>query len=164
MPRIRRPLATFIIAAASTAAGWAALAGAQSPPGAPTFAYVYGQVLVGGANISPETQPVIAFVNGVSCGGTPTTTLVATAGDDVPEEDIGRTVYVIDVLANGTNNYERVGCGQPGVPIMLYLPSMGRMSSQQPLFQSGPIRADLELDIALSQRTGIPQLASDGAN
>jgi hypothetical protein len=41
---------------------------------------------------------------------------------------------------------------------------MGRMSSQQPLFQSGPIRADLELDIALSQRTGIPQLASDGAN
>lgn len=164
MPRTRRPLATLTIAAVSVALGWAALAAAQSPPGAPTFAYVYGQVLIGGANISPETQPVIAFVNGVSCGGTPTTTIVAAEGDDVPEEDIGRTVYVIDVLANGTNTYERLGCGQPGIPITLYLPSIGRMSSQQPLFQSGPIRVDLELDVALSQRAGIPQLAADGAN
>ena len=153
-----------MIAAASAAIGWAALAGAQSPPGAPTFAYLYGQVLVGGENVAPESQPVIAFVNGISCGGAPTTTLVATEGDDVPEEDIGRTVYVIDVLANGTNNYERTGCGEPGLPIMLYLPAIGRMSSQQPLFQSGPIRADLELDIALTQRAGIPQLAADGAN
>ena len=164
MPRIRRPLATLLIAAASAAAGWAALAGAQSPPGAPTFAYVYGRVLQGGENISPEAQPVIAIVNGASCGGTPTTTLVATEGDDVPEEDVGRTVYVIDVLANGTNTYERAGCGQPGLPITLYFPAIGRMSSQQPLFQAGPIRADLELDIALIHRSTVSQVASDGSN
>jgi hypothetical protein len=119
---------------------------------------------VGGENIVPETQPIVAFVNGVSCGGSPAMTSVATDGDDVPEEDVGRTVYVIDVLANGTNTYERPGCGQPGLPITLYFPAIGRMSTQQPLFQSGPTRADLELDVVLSQRAGIPQLAADGPN
>ncbi|MEX0782745.1 MAG: hypothetical protein WD557_08850 [Dehalococcoidia bacterium] len=151
---------------AAVAASFAvvALVHAQSPPGAPTFAYVYGRVLLGGENLIPDTQPVIAFVNGKACGGTPTNTLVASEGDDVKPEDVGRTVYVIDVLADGTNTYERLGCGRPGDPILLYFPAAGRTSSVQPLFQSGPLRADLELDIALSQRAGIPQLAADGAN
>jgi hypothetical protein len=106
---------------------------------------------------------VIAFVNGQSCGA-PANTLVAVEGDDVPEEDVGRTVYVIDVLANGANNYEREGCGQPGDAIMLYFPASGRASSEQPLFQAGPSRVDLELDVMLGHRVGLPSLASDGTD
>lgn len=143
--------------------GWAG-ALAQDAPGPPSFAYAYGRVLVNGENLAPEVQPVIAFVNGKSCGGAPVSTFVATPGDDVPDEDVGRTVYVIDVLADGTNTYERPGCGRSGDPIMLYFPTIGRSSTQQPLFQPGPLRTDLELDVALQFRATLPQLSGDGTD
>ena len=145
-------------------ATFGSLAVAQSPPSPPTFTYLYGQALVGGENLSPENQPVVAFVNGRSCGGGTAQTFVATEGQDVPVEDVGRTVYVIDVLADGTNNYERAGCGHPGDPILLYFPMSGRMASTQPLFQAGPLRADVDLGVALPQRASIPQVTSDGGN
>ena len=150
-----------LVAAGAVYSVVAALAQAPSPP---TFAYLYGRVAVDGANVVPETQPVIAFVNGKSCEGAPTQTFVAAEGDDVPPEDIGRTVYVIDVLADGENVYEREGCGHPGDPILLYLPAIGRMSSTQPLFQPGPLRADLPLDLWLSYRQVVPAVASEGAD
>jgi hypothetical protein len=163
MLALRRPAALLLPGVAFFGASWLGLAGAQSPPAAPTFAYIYGQALINGQNLTPEVQPVIAFVNGQSCGA-PATTLVATEGDDVPEEDVGRTVYVIDVLADGTDNYERPGCGEAGDPVVLYFPASGRISTDQPIFQSGPIRADLDLDVALDNRAGLPSLASDGTN
>ncbi len=141
--------------------GWAALAQAQTVPSPPTFAYLYGRVTVGVENVSPETQPVLAFVNGTSCGGAPTETFIATEGDDTPDEDVGATVYVIDVLADGESSYEREGCGHPGDPITIYLPSIGRMGSSQPLFQAGHTRADIELDVVLQFRASVPQLAID---
>lgn len=155
-----------ITALATTAVAGAvcSLALALAQPSPPTFAYLYGQVLVGGQNISPQTQPVIAFVNGKSCTGTPTTTFVATEGDDIPEEDVGRTVYVIDVLADGSALYERPGCGQAGDPIIFWFPEIGRMPSTRPLFQPGPTRADLELDVHLAYRGVVPELASEGAD
>jgi hypothetical protein len=144
------------------AAGIASIAAAaQGQPAPPTFAYLNGRVTVNEANVSPEYQPVLAFVHGNSCGGALTNTFVATEGDDVPEEDVGSTVYVIDVLSDGSQNYERAGCGRPGDVITLYLPSIGRMASAQPLFQAGPTRADIELDVALDFRARAPQLAGD---
>ena len=142
----------------------AAPSGAQNPPTPPSFTYLYGQALLGGENVAPEVQPVVAFVNGKSCGGGSPQTFVATEGTDVPEEDVGRTVYVIDVLADGTKNYERPGCGRPGDAILIYFPKVGRMAGVQPLFQAGPLRADLELEVALGYRGVLPQLANDGTD
>lgn len=161
MRRFSRPLATLTVTSAAIAIGWAALAQAQPAP--PTFATFYGQVLVGGENLDPVTQPVIAFVNGKSCG-VATQTLIAEPGEGVPEDDVGKTVYVIDVLADGSDNYERIGCGHPGDPITLYFPVAGRTSTTQPLFQALQTRADIDLDISLSHSAGIPSLAADGVN
>jgi hypothetical protein len=154
----------WLIATLVTAgiASWA-LAESQAQPAPPTFAYLFGRVTVEGENVSPEAQPVLAFVNGKSCGEA-ATTFVATEGEDVPDDDVGSTVYVIDVLGDGTHNYEREGCGHPGDPITIYLPTIGRMASARPLFQAGPTRADVELDILLAFRAGVPQLASDASN
>lgn len=145
-------------------ATFGSLAMAQTPPTPPTFTYLYGLALLGGENLSPENQPVVAFVNGQSCGGGTAQTFVATEGENVPDGDVGRTVYVIDVLADGTKTYERAGCGHPGDPILLYFPMSGRMASTQPLFQAGPLRADVDLGVALPHRAVIPQVASDGPN
>lgn len=164
MPGMRTLLATFGAGGIVAALGWTAFAQAQSPPGPPTFAYLYGRVTLNGANVSPEMQPVVAFVNGNSCGGAPAQTFVATDGDDVPDQDIGATVYVVDVLAGGAATYEREGCGHAGDPVILYFPAVGRMAAAQPLFQAGPIRADIELDIALQFRASLPQVATDPGN
>lgn len=151
-----------VIAVSGALAALVSLGLAESQPVPPSFAYLYGRVLVEGENISPESQPVMAFVNGKSCGGAPSNTFVAIEGEGVPDEDVGRTVYVLDVLADGTKVYERPGCGHTGDQVILYFPVIGRMSSQRPLFQPGPQRADLELDIALQFRAGIPAIATDG--
>ncbi|MGH2627842.1 MAG: hypothetical protein ACRDHY_14465, partial [Anaerolineales bacterium] len=111
MLRTRTAAATIAATAFAAAVGCAALVQAQAPA-PPTFGYLFGQVTVEGENIAPETQPVIAFVNGVSCGSAQT--FIAIEGDEVPPADVGRTVYVIDVFADGARNYERPGCGHPG--------------------------------------------------
>lgn len=164
---MKRNMHTRLLLAASgllAALSWASLSLAQNPPGPPSYAYLYGQALVGGENINPAIQPVVAFVNGKSCGSGTAQTFIATKGQDVPDEDVGRTVYVIDVLADGTKNYERPGCGHPGDPITIYFPDIERMSSFEPLFQAGGLRANLELDVTLSHRGVLPQLASDGGD
>jgi hypothetical protein len=153
----------FVATLVTGGMAFAAAAEAQSPPAPPTFAYLYGRATVGGENIVPESQPLLAFVNGKSCGAMAANTFVAADGDGVPEEDVGSTVYVIDVLAGGDRNYERPGCGQTGDPITLYPPAMGRLPSVQPLFRAGPMRADLEFDVNLQFRAILPQLAPDSA-
>ncbi len=164
MKRATRTRTLFAAGGLLAAFGVASLSSAQNPPGPPSYGYVYGRVLVGGENISPEIQPVVAFVNGKSCGGGSAQTFVAVEGQDVPAEDVGRTVFVIDVLADGTKNYERSGCGHPGDPIALYFPAIGRSATFTPLFQAGPLRADIELDVVFAQRASLPQVASDGAD
>jgi hypothetical protein len=125
------------------------------------FAYLYGRVAVDGECRAGDAAR-LAFV-GKSCEVRPRN-FVTTEGDDIPPEDIGKTVYVVDVLADGHNVYEREGCAHPGDPILLYLPAIGRMSSTQPLFQPGPVRADLQLDIWLGYRQVVPAVASEGAD
>ncbi len=138
-------------AAMVAALGAFAVAGAVDPglPGIPFMAY--GQVQVSGANISPEVQKVVAFVNGVECGTA--MTKVATAGDGTPAEEVGRTVYVVDVLADGGPDYgSKAGCGRPGDLVTFYFPEIHRVATQHPAWQSGARRENLDLGVALSNR------------
>ncbi len=131
---------------------------AQTPP-QPDFAWPYGVVQAAGANLDPAEQPVLALLNGRVCGHA--TTEVAAAQDGTPASDVGKTVYVVDVLANGTESGHLPGCGTPGAPITLYFPVAGRVALQQPLFAQGGQRADLELGQPLVFRLQAPLLASD---
>ncbi len=133
---------------------------ADGPP-QPDFFWPYGTVQIDGANIEPAEQPVIAFVNGKSCGDA--FTKVAPEGPDTPEGDAGKTVYVVDVLADGTNPGDRAGCGRAGDPVSFYFPPIGRMAAQQPLFTAGSARVDLDLSVELANRLVAPMAASDGA-
>jgi hypothetical protein len=144
---------------AAALCAWAA-AEAQEPPGAPDFAWPYGTVQVDGANLDPAVQPVIALVNGQSCGDG--LTQVAGAAPGTPPGDIGKTVYVVDVLAHGSGVGQRPGCGVAGLPIWLWFPVAGRFALEQPLFGPGGQRADLELGPPLAFRLRSPQVARDG--
>ena len=132
---------------------------AQSPP-QPDFFWPYGTVSFDGGNIEPAIQPVLAIVNGKVCGQSFTT--IATAGPGVPPSDVGRTVYVIDVLANGTAAGQLQGCGTPGAPVTLYFPQAQRVAFEQPPFQQGGHRFDLNLGPALIFKLQGPMLATDG--
>lgn len=132
---------------------------AQTPP-QPDFFWPYGIVALDGGNIDPAIQPVVAFVNGKVCGQG--TTTIATAGPGVPPSDIGRTVYVIDVLADGTNTGQSQGCGTPGAPVTLYFPQAQRVAFEQPTFQQGGHRYDLNLGPALIFKLQGPMVANDG--
>uniref|UniRef100_UPI00332CC1B7 hypothetical protein n=1 Tax=Pseudoalteromonas sp. 5-MNA-CIBAN-0065 TaxID=3140421 RepID=UPI00332CC1B7 len=89
-------------------------------------------------------QPVIAIVRGRACGEG--TTTVATE----PPADAGKTVYVLQVLADGPEAGQRPGCGRDGDVAMLYFPAAGRIALEQPLFQTGQtVRADLTLTALL---------------
>lgn len=131
---------------------------AQTPP-APTFYWPYGKVQVGGANLVPAVQPVIAFVNGKACGSGSTT--VATAADGTPAGDVGKTVYVIDVFADGSATGERRGCGHAGDVVTLYFPLTG-IAAQQPLFKQGHQRVDLDIAAQTSFSLQAPMMAADG--
>lgn len=137
------------------------VAHADNPP-APDFYWPYGQARMGGASLNPSIQPIIAFVRGQSCGYAQTS--VAVAGQNVPASDIGKTVYVVDISANGTSPGERPGCGQAGDPVLLYLPALHRTALQQPQFHQGNERVDLDFDNALPYQRYSPQLASDRTN
>ena len=135
------------------------LAGAQSPP-QPDFFWPYGTATVGGANLAPAVQPVIALINGKACGSS--TTRVAEANPDNPPADVGRTVYVVNVEAAGSGPGQSPGCGMSGLPVMLYFPAAGRIAIQAPAFSPGGRRVDLELGISLSTRLQLPMTASEG--
>lgn len=158
--RRKRLLAALL---ASSLLGGAALTSvlADSPP-APDFFWPYGRVQLNGTNISPEVQPVIAFVNGKACGFAQTQ--VAQPVPDTPPGDIGKTVYVVDVLADGNAQGERPGCGHTGDAVVLYFPLIHRIAGQQPSFRQGGLRVDLDLGPALSYQLSAPMLAGDGTN
>ncbi len=157
----RRVLTTG--AAIVVALGAFAVAGAvdPGPPGIPFMAY--GQVQVSGANISPEVQKVIVFVNGVECGTA--MTKVATAGAGTPAEEVGKTVYVIDVLADGGTAYgSKAGCGRPGDLVTFYFPAIHRVATQHPAWQTGARRENLELGVALTNRLVVAAVSAKVAN
>ncbi len=132
---------------------------ADSPP-IPDFYWPYGKVLVNGANLNPAQQAVVGIVNGRACGADKT--LVATASPGTPADDVGKTVYVVNVLADGTASGQQKGCGHPGDPVILYFPESHRVGSPQGAFQAGGQRVDLALGPELTFRIPLPQAASDG--
>lgn len=158
--RFRRAVAG-VLASSFLAVGVAAAVQAADPP-QPDFAWPYGKVQLDGANIAPATQQVIGIVNGKACGEA--TTLVAQAGAGVPAGDVGKTVYVVDVLADGSNSGQRAGCGRAGDVISLYFPDVHRFALQTALFAPGSQRLDVDLGAELGFRLQGPMLASDGLN
>ena len=143
-------------------------AGAQNPvPGPPDDNYVYGQVLAGGANITPAEQTIIAFVNGIACGWDQTR--VATDHPDNPPADVGKTVYAVAVRGDGTGPAQKPGCGKGGDLIRFYLPEIRKFATQTAVFTTGDPtstnkRADLSMDIDLANALTIPLIASDKTN
>jgi len=151
-------------AAMAVALGGFAIAGAVGDPGPPGIPFLaYGQVQVGGANVSPEVQKVIVFVNGVECGSA--MTKVATAGDGTPAEEVGKTVYVVDVLADGGGGYgSKAGCGKAGDLVTFYFPGTHRVATQHPAWESGAHRENLDLGVSLSNRLVVAEAAAKAAN
>lgn len=158
--RFIRHLATGVLASSILAAPVSGALAVDPPQ--PDFFWPYGIVQVDGANVSPELQPVLALVNGKVCGEA--TTLVATAGPGVPPGDVGKTVYVVDVLADGAATGQREGCGRPGDTVLLYFPASRRMAVQQLAFVSGGQRANVDLGAELQFRLQGPMVANDGVN
>ncbi|MBA4181617.1 MAG: hypothetical protein C0506_13585 [Anaerolinea sp.] len=154
-----RRVAAALLVCLSVVAGGAPGASAQTPP-APSFYWPYGIVQIAGTNLTPPAQPVIAFVNGKACGSGATT--VAAAAEGTPAGDVGKTVYVIDVLADGAATGERPGCGRAGDPVTLYFPQSG-VAAQQPLFKQGGQRVDLDITVQTGFRAALPALAADGS-
>jgi hypothetical protein len=148
----------LVLASAALGAGTAF---GQNPP-QPDFFWPYGKVQLAGSNIEPQQQTVIGLVNGRACGEA--TTLVAAPGPGVPAGDVGKTVYVVDVLADGSNAGQRPGCGHPGDLVHLYFVGSHRLAAQQAFFAAGGQRFDVELGPELSFRLTTPVLASDGSN
>lgn len=155
----RRPLA-LASAGIFGAALCVSVAAQGLPPGPPDYFWPYGRVSVDGADVAPAQQPVVGIVRGRVCGIGET--LVATAGPNVPPGDVGRTVYRVDILADGTRADQRPGCGRPGDPVMLYFPALRRFAVQQPTFVAGGQRVDLELGPVLPHRVINPMAAKDG--
>ena len=133
---------------------------ADTPP-APDFYWPYGKIQIFGGNLSPSNQPVIAFVNGKACGAAQVT--VAPEAEGTPIGDVGRTVYVIDVLADGAAVGQRPGCGHPGDLVTLYFPKSG-IAVQQPLFKQGGQRIDLDVGVQTIYRLQAPMMSADGSN
>ena len=150
-----------VLASLLLGAGVVSYAGAQDPP-EPDFFWPYGTVQVDGANVEPAEQQVVAIVNGVACGES--MTFVAAPGPGVPAGDVGKTVYVVDVHADGVGAGQRVGCGSAGDAVALYFPELRRLALQQPVFVVGGQRVDLALGAELGFRLQGPMVASDGVN
>jgi len=120
----------------------------------------YGSVQQDGANISPEQQPVVAIIRGGACGAA--TTLLAPAGSETPPEDVGKTVYAIDILADGSGPGQRAGCGQSGDQVLFYFPVAGRLATQTAVFQPGVDRLNLDLGAPLTTRLTVQSVSDDG--
>jgi hypothetical protein len=150
--RLTLARAGFVIGAAVAAVALLP-ATAQTPP-FPDFFYPYGQAQSAGANLDPAVQPVLAFVNGTLCGSA--MTQVATEGADA-----GKTVYVVNVLHDGTGPGQRPGCGHAGDPVTLYFPQDHRLGSTTATFQPGSgSRVDQNL-VQLPFRLPVPLSTRD---
>ncbi|MFN0096845.1 MAG: hypothetical protein ACKVVT_18965 [Dehalococcoidia bacterium] len=148
-----------LIAGLSLAGLGMSVAAAQSGPPFPDFFWPYGTVQADGENLSPPLQPVVALINGRACGQAETR--VAEAIPANPIADVGKTVFAITVLADGSGNGQRPGCGHLGDRVVFWLPLMRAFASQQPLFAAGPNRIDLTLDPPLVTRVALPFVAGD---
>jgi hypothetical protein len=150
----------FFVSVAIVAA--AAMAGAASAdPPTPDFYRPYGTVQVAGANLAPVPQPVVAFVHDNNCGTG--TTSVAAAGEGVPQSDAGKTVYVLDVLADGPGAFERIGCGRVGDAVRLYLPLEHAFLSPVATFKEAFERVDATVSTPLGFQVRTPLTAADGS-
>jgi hypothetical protein len=178
--RIGRPHAAFSVAASTSALAVVALISSQSSyfwpyrtavaapvradvgphPPQPDFFWPYGTALVGAENLQPVPQPVVALVRGIVCGAG--STKLATSEPGTPADDVGKTVYVVDVLADGAGPGQRKGCGRPDDVVMFYFPASGRVANQSIPFRQGGLRADLDLQIALTTRVSLMMPAADG--
>lgn len=139
----------------------AALAAAQGPPpGPPDFYWPYGRVSIAGENVSPTAQPVVAIVNGNACGSD--TTRIAAEGPDVPPGDVGRTVYVVNILPDGAGAGQAPGCGRPGEWPRLWFPAASYLSEPMPAFRIGGLRVDIDLVTRLGERRTLPLLTGEG--
>ena len=156
-----RRLTGMLFASLLLAFSLSMVARADNPP-VPDFYWPYGIARLNGANVDPAVQTVVAFARGKACGDTQT--LVALAGPNVPSGDVGKTVYVVNILANGGSPGQRSGCGQAGDPVLFYLPGMHRTALQQPSFHQGNERVDLDFDNQLRYQLRAPQVASDRTN
>ena len=162
-----RPALIALVASAGLAALLAPGVAAQNgPPGPPDVTFVFGQVLQNGENIVPEQQPIIVFVNGRACGWDETK--VAEAHPDNPPDDIGKTVYAVDVRADGSGPFQAPGCGTNGDEMTFYLPAIGRSSSLTETWGGSSTiaqkRLDLAMDRVLGNRLPVPLTATDGTN
>lgn len=153
-----RRIAAAVLVCLSAILGGAPGALAQAPPPAPTFYWPYGIVQIAGTNLTPAVQPIIAFVNGRVCGSG--ITAVAAAAEGTPAGDVGKTVYVIDVLADGSATGERPGCGHAGDAVTLYFTKSG-IAAQQPAFKQGGQRVNLDITTQMGFRATMPALAAD---
>ena len=134
MHRVKTWRVPALLVLGCVAMATASQATAVDPP-QPDFFWPYGRVQVGRANLAPSEQPVVALIGGIVCGSA--TTRIATPGPDTPAEDAGKTVYVVDVLADGSGPGQRPGCGHVGSPVTLYFPGSGRIAGHHPTFQIG---------------------------
>ncbi|MGE3075432.1 MAG: hypothetical protein AB7N24_16875 [Dehalococcoidia bacterium] len=134
---------------------------AADPP-QPDFFWPYGRVSIDGEPAQPTEQTVIGLVHGIACGSA--ATKVVAAGPGVPPEDVGATVYVVDVLAAGDQPGQRPGCGVPGDTVTLYFVGSRRIAVQQPTFAVGSQRVDVDLGPELSFQLVGAMVAGDGAN
>lgn len=163
----RRAAAALVAVAAAGLLIWQP-ADAQDPlPGPPDDNYVYGQVLVEGANVSPPEQTLIAFVNGIACGWD--TTGIAESHPDNPPADVGKTVYAVAVRGDGAGPAQKPGCGKNGDTIRFYLPELRRLATQTATFTTGTPattnkRVDLSMAQLLSHVATIPLIAGDGTD
>ena len=162
----RYPLATasLLVAVSALAAlfGFRGTAeGVDPPPAPPDFTTVFGPVQLDGQNISPAVQPIVAFVNGNSCGDSEEQTQVA-SDDPANAPDIGKTVYAISVFADGSGFGQSPGCGTSGDSIHFYLPALHRMANETATFDGvGFTRQELTLGPELQFRATVPVLAAD---
>lgn len=138
------------------------VSGVEPPPTAPDFTTVFGPVQLDGQNLIPNEQVVIAIVNGLSCGND--VTQVA-SDDPTNAPDIGKTVYAINVLADGSGFSQAPGCGTNGDAVSFLFPELHRIAVETSTFTGvGFTRQELTLGPELTFRQSIPLVTSDGVN
>ena len=161
---MRFPIARRVAYAAALllpALGAVSVALAQQAPPLPDFFWSYGRIQIGPVNVSPPDQTIVAIVNGKVCGIA--RTQVANADPGNPPDDIGKTVYVVDVLAEGTSSGQRPGCGKAGDPVIIYLPESHRAAVERPAFRPGlGVRTNLDMSVHLQFGMPAPVVAADG--
>ena len=162
--RVPAPALAMSLLALATVAGLFASRGVafsvDPPPSPPDFTTVFGPVQVDGQNIVPSEQMVMAFVNGRSCG----TDSTKVASDDPSNEpDIGKTVYAVSVLADGSGFSQALGCGTNGDTVSFYFPDLHRLANESTMFSGvGFKREELTLGSEMSFRLPTTLVTADG--